>query len=370
MKILVVEPFYTGSHAAWAEGYARHSWHDVSILKLSGAHWKWRMHGGAVTLARKFLLSRERPDLILATDMLDLSTFLALTRSITADTPCALYFHENQITYPWSVKDRDRRRNRDHHYGFVNFTSALVSDRVFFNSRYHMTSFLEALPAFLGRFPDQNEVVRINEIATKSYVLPLGLDLQWLDKLRQESKHDKPLLLWNHRWEYDKNPDDFFKALGVLDQRGRAFDVAVAGEVFDVIPDAMEAGLARLGNRVVHAGFCEDRIEYAYWLWRADIQPVTSNQDFFGSSVAEAAYCNCLPLLPRRLAFPELFDGDYFYDDLDDLVERLDDAVTNIGRTRARTRSPRKSIEKYDWHMMAPRYDKALNELAASSSPK
>jgi glycosyltransferase involved in cell wall biosynthesis len=362
MKILIVEPFYTGSHAAWAEGYARRSSHSVSILKLSGAHWKWRMHGGAVTLARKFLLSGDKPDLILASDMLDLGTFMALTRSQTAETPCAIYFHENQVTYPWSPKDRDHRRDRDHHYGFVNFTSALVANRVFFNSRYHMNAFLDALPEFLGRFPDQNEVVRVNEIAAKSFLLPLGMDLKWLDRVRHDSKHDKPLLLWNHRWEYDKNPDDFFEALSVLEKRGRAFDVVVAGEVFDVIPDAMEAGLARLGNRVVHAGFCEDRAEYAYWLWRSDIQPVTSNQDFFGSSVAEAAYCNCVPLLPRRLAFPELFNGDCFYHDVNDLVERLDAAIMNIDHTRSQ--SFRSGIEKYDWETMAPRYDKVLSSMS------
>ena len=42
-------PIFIHGHAAWAEGYAASSAHDVSILKLSGAHWKWRMHGGAVS---------------------------------------------------------------------------------------------------------------------------------------------------------------------------------------------------------------------------------------------------------------------------------------------------------------------------------
>ena len=73
MKILLVEPYHTGSHASWAEGYARYSQHQVDILSLPGRFWKWRMHGGAVTLARQFLESETQPDLILATDMLDLT---------------------------------------------------------------------------------------------------------------------------------------------------------------------------------------------------------------------------------------------------------------------------------------------------------
>ena len=108
MRILIVEPYFTGSHASWAEGYVCNSRHEVEILKLSGAYWKWRMHGGAVTLARQFLDSGKRPpDVILATDMLDVTTFQALTRSVTANTPFAMYFHENQLTYPWSSTDRD-----------------------------------------------------------------------------------------------------------------------------------------------------------------------------------------------------------------------------------------------------------------------
>jgi len=47
MKILLVEPFFVGSHASWAKGYQQFSQHDVEILSLPGRHWKWRMYGGA-----------------------------------------------------------------------------------------------------------------------------------------------------------------------------------------------------------------------------------------------------------------------------------------------------------------------------------
>ncbi len=95
VNILLVEPYYTGSHAAWVSGYAAHSRHRVTTLTLPGRFWKWRMHGGAVTLARHFMETETKPDLILANDMLDLTTFLALTRVRTHHIPTALYFHEN-----------------------------------------------------------------------------------------------------------------------------------------------------------------------------------------------------------------------------------------------------------------------------------
>ena len=80
MKILLVEPYYTGSHKQWADGYKKYSRHEIKILSMKGQFWKWRMHGGAVTLADEFNKLEWQPDLILTTDMLDLSTFLALTR--------------------------------------------------------------------------------------------------------------------------------------------------------------------------------------------------------------------------------------------------------------------------------------------------
>jgi len=95
MQILIVEPYLTGSHRSWVEEYQRHSQHTVTVLSLPGRFWKWRMQGGAVTLARRFLALTTRPDLILATDMLNLTTFQALTRRHSAGIPCALHFHEN-----------------------------------------------------------------------------------------------------------------------------------------------------------------------------------------------------------------------------------------------------------------------------------
>ncbi|MDM8530026.1 DUF3524 domain-containing protein [Anaerolineales bacterium HSG25] len=181
MKILLLEPYYTGSHAEWADGYARHSRHQVDLLTLPGRFWKWRMHGGAVTLARQFLALPTKPDLILATDMVDLTSFLALTRPHTANIPVALYFHENQLTYPWSPTDRDVAQQRDKHYGFINYTSALSADMVLFNSGYNRDSFLSALPNLLKHFPDFNELPSVQQIADKSQVLPLGLDLARFD---------------------------------------------------------------------------------------------------------------------------------------------------------------------------------------------
>jgi glycosyltransferase involved in cell wall biosynthesis len=374
MEILLLEPFFTGSHAQWANGYARHSGNIVRTLSLSGAHWKWRMHGGAVTLARKFLEVHHSPDLLLATDMLDMTTFLALTRARTSQIPTAIYFHENQITYPWSPKDRDLARDRDKHYGFINFASALACDRVFFNSQYHMESFLSELPGFLHQFPDHQEMGQLDGLREKCSVLPLGFDFSKLvppvaGPVEPEEGVDErpPLILWNHRWEYDKNPEAFFEALKILKAAGIEFEVALLGESFDVIPECFARAETELGDRVLQFGYAETREEYTRWLHRADILPVTSNQDFFGAAVIEAIYCDCFPLLPDRLAFPELFPPELrpscFYKDFGDLVRRLGTAIQQIDRLRKI--SFKNVADRYDWRKMAPVYDATFQDVAA-----
>jgi len=367
LKILLIESYFTGSHAAWAKGYAQHSQYHIDILSLPGRFWKWRMHGGAVTLARKFLESDLTPDLILMTDMLDLTTFLALTRQRTADVPTAIYFHENQLTYPWSPTDRDIVQKRNKHYGFINYVSALAADAVFFNSQYHLDSFLAELPRLLKHFPDYNEAGTVEQIRDKSSVLPLGLDLKSFDQHKPQgskiqnlkSKIKMPLILWAHRWEFDKNPDEFFEALTILSERGLDFELAILGENFSQKPDVFLEAENTLEKHIVQFGYVESFAEYAQWLWRADIVPVTSNQDFFGASVVEALYCDCFPLLPKRLAYPYLIPSEYhaqcFYEDFDDLVARLSEAIINIEQTRHF--SLRSVVAQYDWQEQGRLYD-------------
>jgi len=367
MKILLIEPYYTGSHAAWAEGYQNHSQHEIEILSLTGQFWKWRMHGGAVTLAEQYLKSSIQPDLILATDMLDLTTFLSLTRTQTYNIPTAIYFHENQLCYPWSPEDRDVIQKRDIHYGFINYTSALAADAVFFNSQFHLNAFFNELPRMLKHFPDHRGLNNVKKVFEKSQVLPLGLDLKKFDKYKptKEIDYQKPLILWNHRWEYDKNPGDFFKALFVLANQGLEFEVAIVGENFSNNPKEFDEAREKLDDKIIHFGYAESFEKYAQLLWSSDIIPVTSNQDFFGASAVEAIYCGCYPLLPNRLAFPEIIGiknhPENFYTNFDSLVENLTAVVKDFDYIKQQKINF--NVDKYSWEKMVQQYDEIFEQI-------
>ena len=367
MEIALLEPFFAGSHASWAQEYAERSRHQVKVLSLKGQYWKWRMHGGAVSLAREFLGGDYQPDLLLATDMLDLTTFLALTRKVTAGIPVALYMHENQLSYPWSPDDSDPDLQRDAHYCFINYSSALAADVVLFNSKYHQRDFLAELPIFLKSFPDYNEIDSVELIAAKSRTLHLGLDLRKFDCYRVDAETGRaPLILWNHRWEYDKNPEEFFRVLFVLREQGVEFELAVLGESYRKQPPVFAEARERLNEHIVHWGYVENFSDYAAWLWQADILPVTSIHDFFGISVVEATYCNCFPLLPKRLAYPEHIMAEYrdrgFYTDADDLVTRLREACLNVDALRQE--NLKVMFGQYDWGEMVSVYDDLLQGVS------
>ena len=355
-KLLFIEPYYGGSHQTWMDGYRKHSRHNIDFLTMPAQFWKWRMQGGAVTMARKFSALANTPDLIIASDMLDLSLFRAITSS---DIPIALYFHENQLTYP-----QNRRQHHGWQYGFINYASALSADKLLFNSQFHLTNFFEELPRMLKHFADFNELETIDALREKASVLPLGLDLTRFDKYKMLVKNDIPIIVWNHRWEADKNPQAFFSALYQLADEEFNFNLVLAGENFRQEPKEFEQARELFRDRILHYGFVQSFADYAQFLWQSDYVISTSYQDFFGISVTEAMYCGCTPILANRLNYPYLLPEAYHNDCLfrdGTLYGSLKQHL--LGNREINLKPLQEFVSQYDWSNMAPIYDETFDDL-------
>lgn len=306
-RVWLLSPYHTGSHRAWALGYARHSRHDVQLLTLDGRFWKWRMLGGAVTLAQAARADLQAggapPDVVLATDMLNLPLWLAsVRRQLPAATPVLLYMHENQLTYPLPPGER-----RDPTFALINWQSQLCADRVVFNSVSHRAAWFAALPRLLKHYPDAPQLPLVDEVQARSCVLPVGIECAAAVPVRDGGP---PLILWNQRWEYDKRPDRFFALLYRLREAGVAFRLAVAGENFRSAPAEFEAARSRLADCIVHWGFVEQSADYRALLARAQLVVSTAEHEFFGISMLEAVAAGAFPLLPNRLSYPELIPAE------------------------------------------------------------
>ncbi len=370
MNVLALEPWYGGSHRRFLDGLARHSGHDFRLATMSNRYWKWRMQGGAVTLAAKAREIADEgfvPDVIFASSMVNLPAFLALTRDLFAGTPVVLYFHENQLTYPLREDEA-----RDFTYAYINYLSALAADRVVFNSAFHRDEFFEALPELLRRFPDYTHLRTAQRLRDKSRVLHLGLDLDALDAHAGRKRAGDPLIvLWNQRWEHDKNPEAFFRTMNRLDDAGCQFRLILAGERFEVQPPAFETAFRRYADRIIHYGYAEDIAEYAGLLHRADLVVSTARHEFFGVAMMEAIRCGCHPLLPRRLTYPELIPDQLhrpllhapiLYETDDDLFEIMRRILT--GQERPLPESVLAEIpEPFAWPIHVHAYDTLLESV-------
>jgi glycosyltransferase involved in cell wall biosynthesis len=176
---------------------------------------------------------------------------------------------------------------------------------------------------------------------------------------------ETPIILWNHRWEYDKNPAAFFAALDTLMAEGDDFRVAVCGAGPPQAPEDFVEARRRLGERVVQWGELPWS-RYVEWLWRADIVVSTAAHDFFGAAVVEAIHCRCRPVLPDALAYPEHIPAEHHRDCLYRGQEGL------VALLRRAIREPalpiHRVVARYDWEVMAPQYDQTLSQLAACGS--
>ena len=365
MDILILDPFYEYSHRVWAEGLQKHSTHQIKILSLSPHHWKWRMTGGAVELAEQYKNLNENIDLILATDMLDFNAFLSLAKIDRNKIATGIYFHENQITYPWNTKESNEQKERNHHYGFINFTSCLVADRIFFNSDFHKEAFLNALPSFLKIFPSFGHQKYTNEIVSKSTVLPIGLDLQLNTSKTKNNKSETPCFLWNHRWEHDKNPELFFKTLYQLKEENIPFELIVLGKSYERQPAIFQEAKQKLKEEIVHFGYEKSFTTYQELLSRANILMVTSNQDFFGISIVEGISAGLYPILPHRLAYPEHIalerKKEVFYYDDQQLFSLVMQVISEEKYKEENTFAA--FVQKYDWPNLIEDYDQAFQDI-------
>jgi glycosyltransferase involved in cell wall biosynthesis len=363
MRILWLDPFHGGSHAAVSRGYAAHSAHQVELLTMPiDGGWRWRMRGAAVSMARMAHAQQARPDLIIASDMLDLATFRGLTAERFGAVPTAIYFHENQLTYPLPPG-----RARDLSFAWTNYTSALAADAVIFNSAFHGREFLAALPGLLGRYHDYQELESIAAIAEKAHILPPGIDLASLGGPRTPAPGNPPTLLWNSRWEYDKQPAVFFAALEQLERRGISFRLIVAGEHIDPAAPDFVAARERWAAAIDHWGYAPSRTAYAELLRRADIVVSSAAQEFFGISVLEALACGCVPVLPRRLTYPELlppaYGRDCLYDQDSELAEQLAATIGQLEQLRGRDWPA--LAAPYGWERIVPHYDALFERLVS-----
>lgn len=360
MKFLFIETYNLGSHALFVKGLSAHSSHEIDTLVLPGENWRWRMLGAALHIA-EIIPPLDDYDGIIVTDLFNLADFKALVGARCP--PVLLYFHENQITYPQPPGDKGAFQ-----LGIINITSALAADLVVFNSKMHRDAFLDAVPAFLKRGRDFRPKGVAEKICKKAEVLHPGITLSFVRDVDKQT--DPPLIIWNHRWGYDKNCETFFKALEVVKGRGLDFRLALMGENFGKIPEVFKSAEKKFEEELVQFGYVPEREDYEKWLKRGAVVISTAMQENFGMSVIEAMIMGCVPVMPERLSYPEIlpeaFHEHFLYKNTYDLIEKLVSILSDYGRNAAIRKRLAREMRAYLWENVIGRYNQLLERLATA----
>lgn len=357
-NVLVIEPYYGGSHQAFLNGIMRNISADYVLMSLPARSWKKRMQLAAPYFAIKVAqlpIDRRWFDVVLCSTFIDVALLRSLLQPLEGFNPNArfcTYFHENQFVYPGRYPDNNIRQ-----FQYLNFTTALSSDYLAFNSRFNRETFLAGCGAYLQRNSEMAMDNIFANLSEKSIVLPPGMDYRVIDDCGRAAHQSEPVIVWNHRWEYDKGPDEFFSVLYALAEKNVAFRLIVLGQSFDDSPPCFTIAQEKLRERIVHFGYARSREQYARLLTRGDIVISTSLHEFFGMAVVEAVRAGCRPLLPKRLAYPELFPDEFFYNE-GELERSLLPLLQNP--IRLKRSLALKYTSSFSWSCLAPLYQKWL----------
>lgn len=400
--VVLVEPFFGGSHKQLMELLASDlltkDGVPFELCTLPARKWHWRLMASSLHFASAIPRS-DSIRVLFVTSTVNLAELLGLRPDLNAPhVRTILYFHENQLAYPYQTAAVEDVRIEQHlprgedgkvagaavrkvaaedfQIGWAQIMSCLAADEVVFNSNFNRESFLGQTDIFINKIPEQ-QLRRHNladQIRKKSRVLyfPIVVPIYNPTPIEAVTVHDSTeaasrelTILWNHRWEYDKNPDDFFLTLFQLIEECTAFRVIVMGESFRNSPaifeQAKSALVASPHCTVVHWGYVPTRAQYLELLRASDVVVSTSNHEFYGVAVLEAVMCGgCYPLVPNRLVYPELFSPENLFNTQRQLFKKLGYFCRNPFPTRKYWRSHQTEFKRYTWDSLRSQYRELL----------
>lgn len=278
------------------------------------------------SLANQEWQQGKRWEAIFCTDMLNAAEFRGLVLPEIARLPLVIYFHENQFAYPDRLAEE-----RDLHFAITNFSSALCADEIWFNSSFNQNSLQKGLLDLCKKWPDYAPRSEIESLPDKSIVIHPGIDTP--ESFRDHHAPTKIHVVWAARWEHDKGPDDLLKLLIQLEQ-SCDFQISILGQRFRHQPPAFAEIEKRFTDRIVRTGFQPTRSEYWDALSAGDVFLSTAQHEFFGLAAAEAIAAGLYPVLPNRLAYPELLNGVQAEPAIPFLYHSVTDAVNQLSNVK------------------------------------
>ena len=358
-KILLLSGYDAASHRYWRtileQQLADYEWTQIA---MPDRHFAWRVRGNSMGFAfthREEL--KQHYDLLVVTSMVDLSSLIGFCPNL-GNIPTIVYFHDNQFAYPV-----DKEHKNLVNIQLTSIYTALCADTLLFNSQYNQDTFIQGCQNLLSRLPDQVPPGLTEKLQSIAEVLPVPMATDVTKAAKQTQQTNVvPEIVWNHRWEYDKQPDVFFNALKLLRAKEIDFKLHVLGQSFRNSPDCFNDIETEFAGQLLHKGYLP-REEYLQVLARSDIVVSSALHDFQGLSIQEGITLGCLPVAPNRVAYPEYIPLNYLYEVSDDRVEESHSLFDKLKKVLLTMPKECTELAGYQIEYLMPRYQQVFDNL-------
>jgi hypothetical protein len=286
LDILALEPFYGGPRKAMLEALLRYSRHRWTLLKLPPRRIERRLAAAAHWFAEQ--LSRHwvgRVDVLLTSEAMNLGDLFRLMPQL-ADKPSVVYFHDNQLP------PANARTEAPHQV--VNLGTASVATEIWFNSLFHLKTFLKRATALVERNPEIASRNPLPEIAAKAQLMPPPVGLALGSQLLEESavERDPRMLFVDTR---DADVRTLNSALGGLYRRGEKYTLTTVGPVDGLDDSLPRSTISERDEEAQVRAMLRSAVMFS-------ARPGASSDHY----AVRALQLGCWPIFPNSGVYPEL----------------------------------------------------------------
>ncbi len=282
------------------------------------------MSGGMAALAPQVeeIVDKHAIDVLWVSSMGNLEQLVAFCPKV-ASLPIVLYMHEFQAAYP----ENPQQKGFDHlPLSLIQMHSSFLAGQVWFNSDYLRHCFLRQTRDIYKKLPTPKHPLGTEpeKLAQKCVTLypPLSLDQAFDTNTANAS--NTCTIAWNHRWAFDKQPDQLFQLMEkARDDWDFPFCFVLAGMGGTNYLKRTKQQIPTMAPEQCKWVPELDWESYRTLLSASDFVLSTATQENFGLSVLEGLFHGALPIVPDAEVYPELYPDEVRYKSLDEAEELI-----------------------------------------------
>jgi len=349
LDILALEPFYGGVRRAMLSAVMRCSRHRWTLLKLPPRRMERRLAAAANWFAEQ--LDRHfsgHADVLFTSEAMNLANLYRLVPSL-ASRPSVVYFHENNLPSP-DAQDEGQ-------LDLVNLNTATAASEVWFNSTFHLKTFLTRGSALVARHSELTSHNPMGAITAKARLVIPPMDLGYVADVRAAfptPSRDPDAIFVETR---DADVDLLNRSLDLLHRSGRTFRLITVGPVKELSPTWERKTIREIDEPAQVLGMMESTVLLS-------VKP-TATSDYL---CVRGMLAGCRPVVPDDGVYPELIPGSLhaatlYRNDPPDIARMLSDGL-DFGGWASQMPDWRKVFRPFDAIAACRTIDERLEELA------